>query len=51
MNSNNDKKIIFLGGDHASYETREKLQKHLYQQGFQVFDEGSYDNKPEDFGE
>lgn len=51
MNSNNDKKIIFLGGDHASYETREKLQKHLYQQGFQVFDEGSYDNKPANYAQ
>lgn len=45
----NDKKIIFLGGDHASYEVRERLQKHLFQQGFEVFNEGSYDEKPANY--
>lgn len=44
-----EKKIIYLGGDHASYEAREKLQKHLNQVGFQVFDEGSYDEEPANY--
>lgn len=43
------RKIIFLGGDHASYETREKLQKHLFQNGFEVSDEGSYDSNPANY--
>lgn len=44
-----ENKIIYLGGDHASYEAREKLQKHLNQIGFQVFDEGSYDDQPANY--
>lgn len=47
--TNRENKIIYIGGDHASYEAREKLQKHLNQVGFQVFDEGSYDDQPANY--
>lgn len=49
VENKNEQKVIYLGGDHASYEAREKLQKHLNQIGFQVFDEGSYDNQPANY--
>ena len=34
-------KTIFIGGDHTSYEVREKLQKFLMDLDFLVFNEGS----------
>lgn len=39
-------KIIFIGGDHTSYEVREKLQKFLVGLNFLVFNEGSNNNEP-----
>lgn len=47
----NTKKVIYIGGDHASYETREKLQKYLFQKGFEVIDEGSYNNEPANYAQ
>lgn len=47
MNTNS--KVIYLGGDHASYEVREKIQKYLYQIGFEIVDEGSYNKEPANY--
>ena len=42
-------KTIYIGGDHASYEVREKVQKYLFQIGFEVVDEGSYNKEPANY--
>ena len=38
---NNKLPKIYIGGDHASYLEREKLQKHLYELGYDVYSVGS----------
>lgn len=40
---------IYIGGDHASYKEREMLQKHLYELGFDVYSEGSYNDLPTNY--
>ncbi|GAA5414944.1 RpiB/LacA/LacB family sugar-phosphate isomerase [Ureaplasma ceti] len=47
----NNLPVIYLGGDHASFFEREKIQKHLFSLGFQVISEGSYDDTPTNYAQ
>jgi ribose 5-phosphate isomerase B len=40
---------IAVGTDHAGFETKEALVKHLQGQGYQVEDLGAYNNEPSDY--
>lgn len=40
---------IYIGGDHASYQEREMLQKHLYELGYDVYSEGSNNDQPTNY--
>lgn len=48
---NKKNKIIFIGGDHASYDERERLQKYLTNLGYLVYDKGSYSKDPANYAE
>lgn len=40
---------IYIGGDHASFYERERLQKHLFSLGFEVVSEGSDNDLPTNY--
>jgi ribose 5-phosphate isomerase B len=42
-------KIIPIGSDHAGFELKEKLVKHLKSKGFQVDDKGTYSEERADY--
>ena len=46
---NNKLPKIYIGGDHASYYEREKLQKHLYELGYDVYSVGSNNALPANY--
>ena len=39
---------VHIATDHAGLEFKEKLNKHLSDQGFEVIDHGAYDYNPDD---
>lgn len=39
---------IFIGGDHAGYDMKEKLKIHLNDQGHEVIDKGAFSYEPDD---
>jgi ribose 5-phosphate isomerase B len=42
-------KVIALGTDHAGYDLKEKIKKHLISVGYQVSDFGANSNEPSDY--
>ena len=42
-------KVIALGTDHAGYDLKEKIKKHLISIGYQVSDFGANSNEPSDY--
>lgn len=44
-------KRIIIGSDHAAYERKEEVKKHLLKKGFVVEDMGTHDSKPVDYPE
>ena len=40
---------IAIGSDHAGFETKEALVKHLAAQGYEVEDLGAYNSEPSDY--
>ena len=39
---------IFLGSDHAGFELKEEIKKHLLDEGFEVEDMGAHKLEPND---
>ncbi len=46
-----NKKTIYIGGDHASYKTREKLEKYLYDCGYTIISLGSNNDEVANYAE
>ena len=42
-------KVIALGSDHAGFELKEKIKKHLISLGYHVADFGANGNEPSDY--
>jgi ribose 5-phosphate isomerase B len=42
-------KIIPIGADHAGFELKERLKKHLISKGFQVEDKGTFSEERADY--
>lgn len=45
---NQSKTIIFLGGDHAAFELKEKIKKYLGELDYQIKDFGTHQYDPDD---
>jgi len=40
---------IAIGSDHAGFELKERIRRHLDELGFQVFDQGTHNTAPVDY--
>jgi len=40
---------VIVGSDHAGWPAKENIIRYLYSLGYEVFDVGSFDDKPVDF--
>ena len=40
---------IALGSDHAGFEMKEAIKKHLTEKGYEVLEEGTHSEEPADY--